>query len=84
MVPTSVPSQLLTRIRYSDYYDVWESSHLPYLPNGTESPRIGLDNNARRVAINRHTKSDNLLYFDTHAAGKKTRLISVNDWRDRR
>jgi hypothetical protein len=36
------------------------------------------------VAINRHTKSAALLYFDTHAAVKKTRLISVNDWRDRR
>ena len=68
----------------ADYYDVWEPSHLPYQPNGTENPRNGVANNGRRVAINRHTRSDNLLYFDTHAAGKKTRLISVNDWRDRR
>jgi prepilin-type N-terminal cleavage/methylation domain-containing protein len=68
----------------SDYYDVWEPSHLPYQPNGTENPRNGVGNSGRRVAINRHTKTDNLLYFDTHAAGKKTRLISVNDWRDRR
>ena len=69
---------------YSDYYDVWEPSHLPYLPNGTESPRNGVSNNGRRVALKRHTKSANLLYFDTHAGGKKTRSISVNDWRDRR
>lgn len=68
----------------SDYYDVWEPSHLPYLANGTVSPRNGASNNARRVAISRHSKSDALLYFDTHAATKKTRLISVNDWRDRR
>jgi len=68
----------------SDYYDVWEASHLPYLANGKESPRVGASNNARRVAISRHTQSDNLLYFDTHAASKKTRLITVNDWRDRR
>jgi prepilin-type N-terminal cleavage/methylation domain-containing protein len=69
---------------YSDYYDVWEPGHLPYLANGTVSPRNGLSNNARRVAISRHANSDALLYFDTHAATKKTRLISVNDWRDRR
>ena len=69
---------------YSDYYDVWEPSHLPYLPNGTISPRNGVSNNGRRVALDRHTKTANLLYFDTHAGGKKTRLISVNDWRDRR
>jgi len=69
---------------YSDLYDVWEPSHLPYLPNGKESPRNGVSNNGRRVALNRHTKNANLLYFDTHVGGKKTRLISVNDWRDRR
>ena len=68
----------------SDYYDVWEPSHLPYLSNGKENPRNGISNNGRRVALNRHTKDANLLYFDTHAGGKKTRLISVNDWRDRR
>jgi len=69
---------------YSDYYDVWEPGHLPYQPNGTVNPRNGSSNNGRRVALDRHAKSDNLLYFDTHAAAKKTRLISVNDWRDRR
>jgi len=68
----------------SDYYDVWEPSHLPYLANGKESPRNGASNNARRVAISRHTQSANLLYFDTHASSKKTRFISVEDWRDRR
>ncbi len=69
---------------YSDYYDVWEPGHLPYLANGAVSPRNGASNNARRVALSRHGKSDALLYFDTHAALKKTRLITVNDWRDRR
>jgi prepilin-type N-terminal cleavage/methylation domain-containing protein len=68
----------------SDYYDIWQPSHLPYLSNGTESPRNGVGNSARRVAINRHDKGAALLYFDTHAAAKKTRLITVNDWRDRR
>jgi prepilin-type N-terminal cleavage/methylation domain-containing protein len=69
---------------YADYYDVWEPGHLPYLPNGTESPRTGAGNSARRVAINRHAKGAALLYFDTHVAVKKTKLITVNDWRDRR
>jgi prepilin-type N-terminal cleavage/methylation domain-containing protein/prepilin-type processing-associated H-X9-DG protein len=69
---------------YSDYYDIWEPSHLPYLANGTVSPRNGVSNSGRRVALSRHTQSANLLYFDTHVASKKTKLISVNDWRDRR
>ncbi len=69
---------------YSDYYDVWKPSHLAYQPNGTVSPRNGVGNDGRRVAINRHSKTAALLYFDTHSAVKKTRLISVNDWRDRR
>jgi len=68
----------------SDYYDVWRPGHLPYLPNGTISPRNGVGNDGRRVALNRHGSSDNLLYFDTHAAGKRTKLIKVDDWRDRR
>ena len=28
----------------SDYYDVWQPGHLPYLANGTESPRNGVGN----------------------------------------
>jgi prepilin-type N-terminal cleavage/methylation domain-containing protein len=70
----------------SDYYDVWQPGHLPYLPNGMESPRNGANprNSGRRVAINRHTKGSALLYFDTHAATMKTKLMTVYDWRDRR
>jgi prepilin-type N-terminal cleavage/methylation domain-containing protein len=69
---------------WADYYDVWEPNHLPYLANGKENPRTGASNNGRRVAMSRHSNSDALLYFDTHAAMKKTRLISASDWRDRR
>ena len=36
------------------------------------------------IAIKRHVKGSDLLYFDTHVVIKKTRLITVNDWRDRR
>jgi prepilin-type N-terminal cleavage/methylation domain-containing protein len=68
----------------SDYYDVWYPGHLPYLANGTVSPKNGMGNTARRVAINRHGRGSALLYFDTHAATKKAKLITVNDWRDRR
>lgn len=70
--------------QYSDYYDVWESGHLPYRPNGTENPRNGAGNSARRVASRRHGIGSALLYFDTHAAVKKARLITIDDWRDRR
>jgi prepilin-type N-terminal cleavage/methylation domain-containing protein len=75
------PTDLTT---YEDYYDVWEPGHLPYAANGKENPRTGASNNGRRVAIGRHGKNDALLFFDTHAATRKTRLITVNDWRDRR
>ena len=66
----------------ADYYDIWTPGHLPYLSSGAESPRNGSGNNARRVALNRHEKGSALLYFDTHVAVKKTKLITVNDWRD--
>jgi prepilin-type N-terminal cleavage/methylation domain-containing protein len=68
----------------SDFYDVWNPGHLPYLSNGTVSPKNGAGNLARRVAISRHGLGSALLYFDTHAATKKARLITTDDWRDRR
>jgi len=67
---------------YADRYDVWKASHLPYRSNGTENPRAGANTDARRVAINRHGKGSALLYFDTHAALKNTKAITVDDWRD--
>src|SRR5262245_49842226 len=69
---------------YSDYYDFWQTAHLPYLPNGLESPKVNAGNSARRVAINRHVRGSALLYFDTHVAAMKTKLMTINDWRDRR
>jgi hypothetical protein len=78
------PITVADPVSNSDYYDVWQPGHLPYFPNGTQSPRNGAGNSARRVALNRHAKGSDLLYFDTHAAMKKTKLITVNDWRDRR
>jgi len=68
----------------ASFYDVWEPSHLPYLANRQESPRTGAGANGRRVALSRHNKSVAVLYFDTHVATKKTSLMSVNDWRDKR
>ena len=70
--------------QYADYYDIWEPSHLPYQANGNENPRTGNGNNGRRVAINRHGRGPNLLYFDAHAATVDAREIQVDDWRDRR
>jgi prepilin-type N-terminal cleavage/methylation domain-containing protein len=69
---------------YSDRYDVWKPAHLPYSANGVENPRINAGTDARRVAINRHGRGSALLYFDTHAALKRTKTIVVDDWRDRR
>jgi prepilin-type N-terminal cleavage/methylation domain-containing protein len=78
------PITVTDPVSNSDYYDIWQPGHLPYLPNGSVSPRNGAGNTARRVAISRHSGSDALLYFDTHAASKKTKLITVYDWRDKR
>jgi prepilin-type N-terminal cleavage/methylation domain-containing protein len=70
---------------YADRYDVWKPVHLPYAANGTANPRNnGGSSDARRVAINRHGKGSALLYFDTHAAVKRTKTITIDDWRDKR
>jgi len=68
----------------ADYYDVWEPSHLPYAANGTRNAVTGAANNDVRVAVNRHIIGPNLMYFDAHAAIEDARLITVDDWRDRR
>ena len=65
-----------------DQNDVWQASHLPYLANGTLNPKNGDSLNNRRVAASRHGQSDALLFFDAHAEARKTKLITVNDWRD--
>ena len=68
-----------------EQYDVWQESHLPYYANGTPTPKTGPDvTTLRRVAISRHGSSDGLLFFDGHAEAKKTKLIKIDDWRDRR
>ena len=69
---------------FSDRYDVWKPNHLPYGPGGIENPRTGAGTDARRVAIDRHGKGSALLYFDTHAALKRAKFITVDDWRDLR
>ncbi|HEX5399628.1 MAG TPA: type II secretion system protein [Verrucomicrobiae bacterium] len=67
-----------------DYYDVWEPSHLPYAANGVRNAITGNFNNDMRVAFDRHGVGPNLLYFDAHVEIKDARLITVNDWRDKR
>ena len=65
--------------------DIWEPRQLPYLANGTPTQTAGADHRyIRRVAISRHGKSDGLLFFDTHVEAKPTKLITINDWRDKR
>jgi prepilin-type N-terminal cleavage/methylation domain-containing protein/prepilin-type processing-associated H-X9-DG protein len=56
--------------------DVWNPEFLPYAPGGTSlKPE-------RRVAAARHGRGPNLLFFDGHSALKKSRLITVDDWRE--
>lgn len=58
--------------------DVWSPEHLPYAPGGvTLKPE-------RRVAAARHGRGANLLFFDGHSALKKTKTITVDDWREAR
>ena len=64
------------------YCDFFADNALPYLVlqrGPTENPRI-----ARRVALDRHGKGDNILYFDSHVGWKKSTTIVKNDFRDRR
>jgi len=68
--------------QYQDYYDVWSPTHLPYQAGGIVNPKTG--SNPRRVAMSRHGNGCDLLFFDTHAAQKAAKLITIDDWRDRR
>jgi prepilin-type N-terminal cleavage/methylation domain-containing protein/prepilin-type processing-associated H-X9-DG protein len=65
--------------------DIWNINQLPYLANGTPNSIIGSDHTTlRRVALSRHGKSASLLFFDGHVEAKPTKLITINDWRDKR
>ncbi|HTI68593.1 MAG TPA: type II secretion system protein [Candidatus Limnocylindria bacterium] len=58
--------------------DVWNPGHLPYAANGkTVNPE-------RRVALARHGRGANLMYFDGHTGWKKSNLITIDDWREQR
>ena len=58
--------------------DVWAPSHLPYATGGrTLNPE-------RRVALARHGRGPNLMYFDGHAGLKRAERIVVDDWRELR
>ena len=59
--------------------DVWEPGHLPY--RTTNAPRLSPD---RRIAAKRHEKGPNLLFFDGHAGWKNSRLLTVEDFREKR
>ena len=69
---------------YSDRYDVWQISHLPYGAGGQPNPKTGASFGDRRVALARHGKGCVLLYFDTHAGFKLSKKITIDDWRDKR
>jgi prepilin-type N-terminal cleavage/methylation domain-containing protein/prepilin-type processing-associated H-X9-DG protein len=55
--------------------DVWSPSHLPYNSAGTTV------NRERRVALARHGKGPDLLFFDGHAAWRRAQLVKLDDWR---
>jgi len=56
--------------------DVWSPDHLPYMPNGR------VLNTERRVALARHGLGSSLMFFDSHAAWKRSKLMVVDDWKD--
>ena len=72
---------LTTIIGSRDLNDVWSPNHLPYpSPNNTAGP----PSPERRVSAKRHGKGPNLLYFDGHAGWKNSRLMTVDDWREKK
>jgi prepilin-type N-terminal cleavage/methylation domain-containing protein len=58
--------------------DVWSPTHLPYSPNGNTL------NSERRVALARHGRGPVMMFFDSHAALKKAKSITIDDWREER
>jgi prepilin-type N-terminal cleavage/methylation domain-containing protein/prepilin-type processing-associated H-X9-DG protein len=58
--------------------DVWSPSHLPYTAGGKSL------NPERRVALKRHGRGPNLMFYDGHAGWKKAERVTVEDWRDQR
>jgi prepilin-type processing-associated H-X9-DG protein len=62
----------------ASWHDIWSASHLPYthVPSGQ-----AVLNRDRRVAAARHGAGANLLFFDAHAAWRKSDMILVDDWR---
>jgi prepilin-type N-terminal cleavage/methylation domain-containing protein/prepilin-type processing-associated H-X9-DG protein len=69
---------------YVDRYDVWNLLHLPYASNGQPNPKTGADFLDRRVAIARHGKGADCLFFDGHADFRTAKSININDWKDKR
>jgi prepilin-type processing-associated H-X9-DG protein len=61
-----------------DLNDVWSPTHLPYGASGRSL------SSARRIAAKRHGEGANLMFFDGHAGWKNARLMTVDDWRERR
>ena len=62
----------------SQLQDVWSPSHLPYAAGGRTL------NTSRRVALARHGKGPNLMFYDGHSAWKKAQLITADDWREQK
>jgi prepilin-type processing-associated H-X9-DG protein len=58
--------------------EVLSPEHPHYAPGGVSlRPE-------RRVALARHARRPNLLFFDGHSALKRAKLITVDDWREQR
>jgi prepilin-type N-terminal cleavage/methylation domain-containing protein/prepilin-type processing-associated H-X9-DG protein len=78
------PISVTDSTTYQDRYDVWNLAHLPYKSDGTPNPKTGADFLDRRVAIARHGKGPNCLYFDGHADHRMAKSINIEDWKDKR
>ncbi len=66
----------LNTIGSDELNDVWNPGHLPYATGGK------VVNPERRVALARHGQGMAVLFFDGHAAGKKSKFLVVDDWRE--
>lgn len=69
---------------YQDRYDVWNVSHLPYNASGQPNPKTGADFLDRRVALARHGKGVNCLFFEGHVGYRTSKSINIEDFKDKR
>jgi prepilin-type N-terminal cleavage/methylation domain-containing protein/prepilin-type processing-associated H-X9-DG protein len=69
---------IITSFQRTDLNDVWLPGHLPY---GSGGKRLSND---RRIAAKRHNDGSNILFIDGHAGFRKSKLIDIDLFREKK